>query len=72
MPRPNKKDGPKSSALAIRFSTDTRRMMREFVDMSGVTQSQLFELVCNAALKAIKEQEYRIMLPLKFKLDRDS
>ena len=47
-------------------------MMREFVDMSGVTQSQLFELVCNAALKAIKEQENRIMLPLKFKIDRDS
>ena len=69
MPRPKKKDGPKTSSLALRFSTDTRKMMREFVDMSGVTQSQLFELVCNAALKAINEQEYRIMLPLKFKID---
>ena len=54
--------------LSLRFSPKVRKTIKKLSDDSGITQSQLFEMVLNAACRAIEERNYSFRFPVKFEI----
>ena len=54
--------------LSLRFSPAVRKTIKKLSDDSGITQSQLFEMVLNAACVAIEKRDYSFRFPPVFEI----
>ena len=54
--------------LSLRFSPAVRKTIKKLSDDSGITQTQLFDVVMKAGCDAIAKNNHKISLPLKFEI----
>ena len=70
-PKNDSRQPAKLGSISVRFSPSTNKMMKELRMTTGLPQTQLYDLLSNAALTAIKEEDFRLTFPIKLKVVKD-